>query len=126
MVVFGIELFHDKISNKFIDQTKRRLKSNDILKNPFKGNIKYRYNNIIIEMTPIYPNITLLALFIIVPIILFGWSYWLLLFSFPFLLVGFFRSKYGMFVGFYIGLRKQGYEHRIRLLKDQELIKVLL
>ena len=126
MAVFGIKLFYDEISLKYLEETNERLQDNNFIKNPFKGGVHIGAKHTIIDMTPIYPNISWLAIFIIAPIFIFGWSYWWLLLTIPFFLVAFLYSKYGMFCGCYLGLKKHGYKHKITLLNDSDLIRGLL
>lgn len=133
MAIFGIKTIFTPALHKFMEESNERLKSESILDNPFKGVVKIikRIDSNIyygIDITPIYPPVPLAgALFMVIPLIFTGWRWsWWLLPGAVFLALGVLWSKYFFYGVLRLGLRKKGIRQKIRLLRNNELLKVLI
>ena len=121
---------------KFMLDTKERLKSNNILRNPFTGDIilvpnsKHTHdgNIYLIKMEPIYPKYELFAVPLLsIPLFFTGLklTWWLL----PGVFVasfGVFKSVLFMYIMLKIGLKRAQYEGKVKLLSKDELIGVVI
>lgn len=115
MPKFNVEVEHDGKALKFFTETKERLKSPNMANNPFTGSLDYDQGEAVVNLSTIYPNVAILAVFPLVPVFLLGLSFWWLLFSIPFLAVGFAHTKYALYLGMRVGLRKAGYKGKIKM-----------
>jgi len=125
MATFGVKLGLDNKVFNYIEETNKRIKADNFIKSPFNGKISYYFTNLcIINMEPLYPNLSIIGWFMVFASMYFTNSY-LTAWSIPGIIVigfGFFWSKYFFFLMFRLGLRKAGYNQPIRLLKDKEII----
>jgi hypothetical protein len=127
MASFGVEIQESPELLDFVIQTNKKLNSEHIVKNPFNGRLQVYQDMLVVNMDPIYLNITpYIALFLGVGIFfIFGVS-WLLLIPLAFLFLGFFWSQYFLYIMLFLGLKKYGYKNRCKLLASQETIKRLI
>ena len=133
MAILGIETGKDPKVMEFMLESDKRLQSNNVVKNPYEGKIK-KINSendkesYAIVMTPIYPRFYLFGIILIIlPMLFIGirFSWWMLpgiiLFS-----LGIFWSKIPVYLGILIGLRKQGYKGKVKIISNNEIIKRML
>jgi hypothetical protein len=110
---FKILVENDNSLVSYIQRTKKKLLSDEIVKNPFTGDLSFFNNIISINLNCVYPDISILGLLITVPIIFFKLPIYLLLITIPFYLSGFLRSNLFLYLAIYRGLRKSGYNGKI-------------
>lgn len=128
MAIFGLELRNSKPLTIFIDKTNIRLQENHMVKNPFYGEAKIYDGFIVVEIRPVYMNPFILGLFVFLgPLVItnFKISWWLL----PGLLLilsSIFWTSYFYIFMFMLGLRKEGYKGKVKLINDQETLRRLL
>lgn len=128
MAIFGLELRSSKSLVAFVDKTNIRLQENHLVRNPFYGQAKIYDGFIVVDLVPVYMNPGLLGLFMfIAPLVIstFKISLWLLP-GFLLMLSSIFWSKYFFVLMFILGLRKEGYKGKVKLIKDQETLRRLL
>lgn len=133
MVIFGVKT-HDVASvKKFVRETKKRLETPDLARNPFSGYIKsFEFDKTeritILKIVPLWPNfspyVAILSLF---PIIFFGGynNPGLLLIPLIFLGLAFFWTEDFFYLILRIGLKKAGYKGKVKKLKRSVLIDEL-
>ena len=133
MVIFGVETDNVQEANDFIVATDERINNVDIARNPFNGYAKIiskdSFNTLsVVKMVPLWPNFgPWIALFSLMPILIFGWLSPLTL-SFPliFLLMSFFWSETFFVNVFMAGIKKAGYKGKVKKIKKDDLIDVLI
>jgi hypothetical protein len=110
----------------YIEKTKEKLASHNLVQNPFYGDVDIKGDIIHLDITPVYPNVSLYAfistlgiiLFIqlIYPAIGFRFSFWYLLPGF-FLLTAIPYTDWFMYQMFKKGMRKAGYMGKLKRIK---------
>ncbi len=117
MAVFGLRTQENETVNRFVNLTRERINSDNLIFSPFVGTINKIDNLLIVYIEPIYYNFTWLPLVAALFIFIYkGLTYWLL----PFLLIGcctFFWSWPFYYLLFKAGLRKEGYKGKIKLVR---------
>lgn len=131
-MLFGILLDKENEQDQttiyyFFKKVNESLLQESLIKNPFRGQVK-EFNNgfYIIDMQPIYVNISPIFFIIAFGAWLFhytGVMYFMLACG---LITAFLFSKYFAYCGLYLGLRKAGYNQSIKLLSGSESIRRLL
>jgi len=134
-MIVGLEIFKTPEALKFVTDTENRLNVNDVAKNPFNTKSKKKIRNdkitYIIQALPIYPKF-------------YKASYLLVIVSVFFFLLGFhktsiwfgcitlfFASTYYFFSNEFFslickkGLKKTGYDGKIKMLNSEECIERL-
>ena len=129
MAIFGIETEHSENAMKFYQSTCERLENKNMIKNPFSGSLRHFVCSgskmvIVAEMTPVYPNVSIMGWFSLVLILIFlqRFSFWLLIPG----LIGcshFFWSPFFFSFMYKQGLRKQGYSGSVKRLKSEEIVQ---
>lgn len=129
-MIFGLKTDKDEAVLNFYIETNKRLGRDDVVKNPFglsKIGFIMREDKVylVCDLNPVWPDFSG-YLFIIgfIPL-LFGFFKTSIFFYVLGLIVLFLWSRYFFSLMMYLGLRKKGYKGKIRLVKDQELLKVV-
>lgn len=132
MAIFGVELDKNNISNLFIDKTKDKLASDNLVTNPFKGRILDITDNnklyAIVDMSPIYFPVYYFGFFAIITTLIwfhFNINLWLI----PGLLMastGILWHPYFYYFMLKKGLKKLQYVGSIKYLNHNRLLSVLL
>lgn len=124
MAVFCVEVNENPRSRVFFNSVMKNLGKSDIVRNPFKGDLRKMDKGLyLIDMTPIWPNIAKYGIFFAVgPFLLFGWGWWV--YPGVFLsLLGFFYSRIFFYLMMRAGLKKAGYNDKVRLVPDSEALR---
>lgn len=132
MALFGVRTQNNLKVVRFVKEVLERLNSFDIKRNPFRGYIKSFKDEkdlvIVINMSPLWPNLTpLIALISLIPILFFNGiqgSNWFLIPLF-FISLGFFWTPDFFYMVFKAGIKKAGYKGFIKRIKKNDLIDVL-
>ncbi len=128
MVIFCLKLQEDTISNKFIEDTNARLKSNNFIKNPFNGQIKKvdwqdEYSFYIIYINNIiYPKIYQLGILFFIVAVFFAKTIYTF-YALPGLIMAstiFLYNRTFYYFIFKLGLKKQKYSGYMKLLSTDE------
>lgn len=123
MAIFGIEGTME-FPEDYLNSIRNKIKSGNLVKNPFKGQIFQREKTLIVEITPIYLNFPLYGLILAgIITILLGRLSWVIA---PFILIslfGFLWSAHFYYLVFKWGLKKKGYIGVVNRLKKDELIR---
>ena len=124
MAIFGLKVTNDIIESKFFMDLSMRMKDGNFIKNPFTGGVRSLNDSIyLVSMTPIWINIAPLALLIgMVSFLLWGWTNWLIVFI-AITLSGVLWTPYFYYFMFILGLKKQGYKHKILYVSTDELME---
>jgi len=127
MVIYGISLEKNFISQNFFIDVNKRLEKENIISNPFNDSFVLDIDKYyIIKMKSIYPNIFYLFLLPLIIGLIFNIVWLIITCSILFCFFGFFETKYFYFIMTYWGLRKEHYKGKIRLITDDELKDYLL
>lgn len=116
---------------KYIKDTQKRLKSDDLVKNPFKATVKVIKNDdnnitTLFNMVPIWPNFPpIVALIMTVGLLMVSASPWLFIIPLVFLALGFFWTDTFYYAIFKTGLKKAGYEGHVKKIKTNEIIEIM-
>ena len=135
MAIVSVLTDTDAIVDNYITSIKERLQSNSVLLNPFKSSFRtelVHYNETtlcqlnLMSIEPVYPNVTIFGwIAAITTYWIWGWSGWII----PFIIIGLlgvFWSKYFYTLIFWLGLRKEGYTGRFRILTADGALDKLL
>lgn len=132
MAILCIKLEDTKTARSFIKATNKRLQVDHLVNNPFRGFVTSKWKDedfmAILSMSPVYPSPTKLGIVLfIIYLFLFklNLSWWILV---PSLITGagIFWSKYFFYAMFVLGLRKNGYTGKTKLLNNNDIfIRVL-
>lgn len=122
MAVFGVRLPAEQKTEKFIEETRNRFAGDNIIKNPFRADIRQFGNVYIFKMDPVYPNVTWVGWMGAFATFFFaGWTYWLI----PSILIGclgfFFTGRF-FYQIFSVSCKKKGIKCG-RMLKGSSLVK---
>lgn len=128
MACFGVRLSKiNKEAKKFIKETNKRLNEEHILNNPFRNSGILLLDNVLCcVFNPIYLNFPKIALFFLFPIIFYFKGFVLSFWYLPpliMLVATLFWSKYFYFLFLILGLKKEGYDGKIKLIKKDDLIE---
>jgi len=130
MVFFGVELEGTSEVMKFISDTKQRLTNPHIAKNPYKeAEIMYLPNTLVYYAKPVYLLFPLYASISIgvLTFLFAGLNYSIgYIIALVFLSLSFFWTKWFSYPMLKIGLKKAGYNGKVKLLSTEELFKRLL
>lgn len=135
MSLFGIEAEKSKEVFSFISDTNKRLKNNNYIENPFNGRVitlpdKFLQTTqrFIFDLEPIWPKFYKVGFYVLIIPMFFEATrtiWWalpgVLIFS-----TGFFWSSRFHYLILKLGLKKAGYKGKVKLLKQQAIIKELL
>jgi len=126
MAVFGLETEKSEQVLKWFSESQKRGESDNIIKNPFKFRSKFFLDEkltLVIDMTPVWPNLTFFGWLMSVAVFVFWGLSWLMI---PGLVLG----SLGIFWcwPFYYfmatrGIRKAGYKGPIKFLTNNQIIK---
>lgn len=123
MATFGVEVTNCGEAYNFFSETRERLQSNSLVKNPFKGEIKKRDNMYIINIEPIYINFTPLVWALAIGgYFITGFHWW----HYGLIAVGclgIFWTKYFFYFFLKKGLKKKGYTGKTKLINKEDVIK---
>lgn len=126
MAVFSIQLDNNEMID-YLRDCNYRLQNNNLLENPFRAKIcDIKDNTYIIRMLPVYPPAYILGFVSLIPMLLFFGFKWFLIFPLIITLSGVFWSKWFFYFMLRIGLRKKGYNGKIRLLGNNEMMERVL
>lgn len=131
MSIFGVVTEQNDLADKFMQETKERMKNSNVVTNPFNSNIndfvysegslKHLY---IVKMTPLYFNFTWFFYPIGVMIYIFrGWIWFEYIILFGCLLGIFWRKEF-FYIMMKAGLRKKGYKGEISLVSSDTIIEI--
>lgn len=126
MAIFGVE-FDSYDNGKIysgVDEIRKNLKDNNLVKNPFTGGIVQVNNCFLFNIKPIYFNFTPFFIFPIVFIYYFMGLSWLLIIPICLMSLGFFWSKYFFYLMFKLKLRKIKYNGKVKLISDKKMLEV--
>jgi hypothetical protein len=108
---------------EFFARTAERLEGNSLLKNPFIGKITRFSSLYVVDINPIYPNVTpFVFLSFIFVVVVWGWAWWmlsLLILSSAY----FFWTKWFFYPILKRGLRKSGYSGEVKLCSNEDALK---
>jgi hypothetical protein len=134
MSFFIIEIDNNKGAENYFKQVEERLEDNNMLRNPFNGKIKIidkvvkdKLSQLVfIDITPVYPNVTPYSWVAVLGIyIIWGFS-WFMLPLIIFGLLGFFWSYLFFYIITYFGLRKNGYNGKVKLCRSKKVLHGLI
>ena len=128
MGIFGVSVqTKNKKLENFVNFVNKNLKSNSLVKNPFKGKLTYFDHEgiIVVDLDPIWLNLTPIGVLLIISFYFFIGLTWLMLLSLPFFLLGFCHSSTFQYIVFKKGCRKKGYKDFIKKIKKDSLIRFL-
>lgn len=128
MAVFAVQVEPDNVQSKrFFDSLKRRLWEDHLVRNPFTGKVgRVQRSLYLLELRPVYPNPLMLGwILTFAAFILWGVS-WILLPGLILQAAAFFWSKWFFYLILRLGLRKEGYKGKARLLKDQAALRMMV
>ena len=134
MVIFGIELYRKREAIFFMKETHKRLQVPNPVTNPFYGSVKKLSlqgkdkDHYILVMDPVYPKLYKMGYFLLAGAFIFTGFRWSLAYL-PGLILSFTRffwSRFFMYLGLVLGLKKAGYKGDVKLLLDSTTIRGLL
>lgn len=124
MSVLGVRTEKSGIVDRYMTETHDRLQNPNLISNPFNGGVKKIEEGLyVIVSDPVYFPFYWIGLGIFVLTFLFTGLSW---FTFPgavLFSLGFFWSKYFIFVGVFVGLRKYKYEGKIKMVSNADIIR---
>lgn len=124
MALFGIRTEKNEKVDLFVKETNERLGSNNLVKNPFTGNIKSISPRLhIINMKPIYLNYPLVAFCFLFTIGLVFMNMILLTASVVFAFLSLIWTAPFLFLFLKIGLKRSGYKNKIKYLRPAEILE---
>lgn len=134
MAVFGVVTEKSPEAFQFIVDTNQRFNKKELVSNPFSGSfIKLFIRDddylAFVKMKPVYPNFGFIIGYTTLCLVWFfkgfAWSN-LYILPFSFLLAGLLWSRKFFFYVMEKGLKKAGYNGKVRLLKHEELCESLV
>jgi len=135
-MIVGLDIFKTPESLKFVSETEKRLNVNDVAKNPFRTNSikKIRNDKItyIIQAYPIYPKFYKVAYVSFIVSVFFFMLGFLKTSIWGAVITLFFISTYYFFTDEFFtmiskkGLRKSGYDGKIKTLDYEQCIERLI
>lgn len=134
MVIFGIELDRNKKAIAFMEETHRRLQVPNTVTNPFYGDIKRLSlegedkDHYVLVMDPVYPKLYKIGYFLLAGAFIFTGFRWSIAYLPGIILsaTSFFWSRFFMYLGLVLGLKKAGYKGKVKLLRDSNTLRELL
>jgi len=130
MVIFGVITNKDKSVIKYMFDVNNRLHAENLLLNPFRGGTKsYGLTNeqlTIINIEPIYPNLTFIGWIYCVSVLFFGISLYWLIPGIIISLLGLFWSKYFFYLILLFGLRKETYKGKIKMVNSNSILGAII
>lgn len=127
MVIYCFETEKSSEVLNWIKLTREKSKETDFVKNPFffkikRVTIKKRFL-LCVDILPLYPNFTIYGWFgLIGSFLILGWGWW----TWPFLALGclgFFWSSPFFYFMTKLGLRKNGYKGKIKMVLPDYFLK---
>jgi hypothetical protein len=127
MPVFGVELQGNDLApfKKFVRETNDRIENCGVISSPYNGRVTLKKNIALIDLEPIWPNLSFLGILIPVVVLFFGLSLYWLFATIPFILLGMSFHPSFVFKVFKKGAKKAGYEGQIKMLTQKQLIRWL-
>lgn len=128
MAIFCIQAPYSETMRLFMEKTNHKLKSDNVILNPFTGAVKLYPGDLdrfLIVITPIYPRIYFAGLLLIVLPPMFNQvliSWWQLP-GLILLMFGFFWSKYFFYIMLRLGIRKNVGKISLKLYNIEDLLK---
>lgn len=123
MATFGVKLKIDQKARDFFLSSRDRLQENNMVKNPFTGNIVLFEDLAVVHMKPVYLNFPKYVLLTTIFLMLgFGFRKWMI----PFFVISLFIVFWSTFFYYpvlYKGLRKVGYNGKISLVWPRKIIE---
>lgn len=134
MVIFGIEIDRTKESIAFMEETHNRLQVPNLVTNPFYGRVKRlslqknKKDHYVLVMDPVYIKFYTIGYFLLAGAVVFA-GFRLSVAYLPGLILSstrFFWSRFFMYLGLVLGLKKAGYKGKVKLLRDSTTLRKLL
>jgi len=130
MTAFAIELIKDidKLGDGVLNDLRERLKSNNMVLNPFDSELFFNPPHYFIYLRPIFPNLFIVGAFLFIISFLLS-NFRLTPFAIPgtlIMLLSCFWTKYFYYFILRIALLKKGFKGRAKLLKNAEGIRILI
>lgn len=124
MARFAVSVEECRESRDFFAKTSQRLKSREILRNPFLGGVKRVQRGVfVVEMTALYPNFAIWGLGMIVASLVFFGVGWTQIPGIMVSLTGLPRSSWVLYAGLVRGLRREGYQGKVAYLRKNEVLR---
>lgn len=123
MAIFGVKFDPCLIAERFFSDTKTRLAGENLVKNPFTGDIKIFDDLSVVSMKPVYFNFAPYILFMNFVLILAFGLRWFNYVLFIISLVGVLWSKYFFYFFLKLGLKKKGYKGNTSLVSSNKILK---
>jgi len=126
MALLGFQVNKTPASNNFFKEFFLKSKNESLLKNPFTIKAKLISEKekllFICDIVPVYPTIHYWGWLGVVIIFLFKGFSWLMLIPAPLVLIGVVWSKPFYMLMLWLGLRKNGYKGKIKILSNKTII----
>lgn len=127
-MIMGIKTEISIIAVEYFGSVNEKFQNPELVKNPFINSKVYfiDYDKFVLDVKTIYPKFTIPFFIVGVIGIVFA-IYWLCYISIFFILLSeFLFSKYLIYIVVFRSLRKKGYAGKIILLKNSDIIDILL
>lgn len=127
-MIFSLMTKQSEVMDAYMQETQKRLQSNDFIKNPFKGEIKgydIKESTVYIcKIEPIYPNFSYLGLIGIASLYWFGfnWSFYV---GLVIMFTGFFWTRWFFIMMLRLGSRRMGYQGYIRSISSDTIMELI-
>jgi len=129
MVAFGVEVKGDNPKLlRYIKNTNKNLRANDVLKNPFNGVILNAQEFLAVYINPIYFNFPKYVCILLMGmgLVLRIYAIWFWVIFFVFLLLNSFWSSWFYYIILKIGLKKVGYNDIIKYISPKNTLERLI
>jgi hypothetical protein len=129
MVAFGVEVKGDNPKLlRYIKNTNKNLRDNDVLKNPFNGVILNAQEFLAVYINPIYFNFPKYVCILLMGmgLVLRIYAIWFWVIFFVFLLLNSFWSSWFYYIILKIGLKKVGYNDIIKYISPKNTLERLI
>lgn len=123
MAVFGVRLSDSEELDRFINRTRENLIGDNLVRNPFVGDIKKVNGVYIFNMKPIYPNFTMFGWVTLAITYFFKGFTWWFLPSIILISLGVFWTPHFFYFFFKQGLKHDKIFVKTKMLIGNELIK---
>lgn len=130
MALFAVKTDRSDAVADWFNETTSRARESNMLKNPFNIRVKRIFRRtywvLVLEVSPVYPNLSIFGWMTAVGIVmLWGWTWWLLPAVFIGCLGVFWTSEF-YFLVTKMGLRKAGYKGPVKRLRFADVIKEVI
>jgi len=123
MAVFGVRVKDSPTTKEFFSNADEKLQDENLVRNPFKGGVRKIGDLYIINMEPVYMDFSpFIMLSALATYLVWGFRWWtisLMCLS----LIRVFWSRYFFYFFLRRGLKKKGYDDKIKLVKLKDIIK---